>query len=167
MYCRSCGENIPVDSIFCPSCGKNLMEVSSPTTVIPPASSAGPVAPQEDVDDTERAPLSRLRRMRRNTAIPVEEESQNSADEEEEPRTPWVAPAWLQQLTLSRVLWAMGLLFAIVGFVVGLLGHLDMSLAWLLLGLVLIVAAPAAPQVLLQESNNSAENHSIEEEMGD
>lgn len=134
MFCRSCGENIPVDSIFCPNCGKNLLEMES--------ASAPPSVPMA-------ARLSRRGKARPATAPKWEIETEEEIEEqaEEEAGSSW--GRWdlstFEHLGFQRLFWFMGLSFATVGFVVGILGSLRTALVWILFGLVLIVAAPQAP----------------------
>ncbi|MCY0898626.1 MAG: hypothetical protein OWU33_06745 [Firmicutes bacterium] len=51
-----------------------------------------------------------------------------------------------KQLSLGRLLWTTGLLFGVVGFVVGLFANTLEAIVWMFFGLLLIVAAPQAPK---------------------
>ncbi len=138
MFCRSCGENIPVDSVFCPNCGKNLLEIAH----------SGPPEPEPPAAEEPAAEPRRFRfRAERTEAPDVPEEPE---EPEEPPRralriSPIRFPS--QGLSLSRLFWGMGLLFAVVGFIAGIAGDVHASTAWILFGLVLVVAAPHASQL--------------------
>jgi len=123
VFCRNCGENIPVDSVFCPHCGKNLMEIERVRET------AGP---------TEELPIRPRTASRRSWPLwsHIGQKGPLWGDQ---------LRAWIQHLSLFRVLWTMGLVFAGVGFIVGLTGHQAPALDWILFGFVLVFAAPYAP----------------------
>lgn len=140
MFCRSCGENIPVDSVFCPNCGKNLLEVSER---------------QVPVAEPEVAPIAideEPRRFRRRRPTPSEVEAEDEGpdepfiDDEPDEREPRDYSQLWARLSLKRLLWIMGLAFSAVGFIVGLVGDIRPALAWILFGLVLTVSASQAPE---------------------
>lgn len=140
MFCRSCGENIPIDSVFCPNCGKNLLEVTERQI---------PEPEPEPVTETEEEDRPPFRFRRRRPAPDEEVDPAEDADLQEvlpSQRAPRDYAALLARLSLKRVLWAMGLVFSAVGFIVGLAGHLDPALAWIFFGLVLVIAGPHAPE---------------------
>ncbi|PSR20710.1 MAG: zinc ribbon domain-containing protein [Sulfobacillus acidophilus] len=135
MFCRSCGENIPVDSVFCPHCGKNLLEIATPKTS---GSNAG---------------FSFFGKTRKKVPVhSIEDRWQEDADEkaeaeeanEEEPLGPAFDWSRLERIGLTRVFWTMGLVFAAVGFVVGISGNTAQAMVWILFGLALLIAAPQA-----------------------
>ncbi|MCY0877974.1 MAG: zinc ribbon domain-containing protein [Firmicutes bacterium] len=141
MFCRNCGENIPVDSVFCPNCGKNLLQIGA-------ASPAYRQAPQAADEDEESEPASRLFGWRKRTREPVETDisaPQGEASVEED-SGPVIDLTPLKQLSFGRLLWGMGLLFGVVGFVVGLFANTSEAIVWMFFGLLLIVAAPHAPK---------------------
>lgn len=182
MFCRNCGESIPVDSVFCPNCGKNLLEVASASNATRTDESATPTV-TADEDDVLIRP-SRLRRRRFAQAIMAEEEGPPEVEgepqvgpevgpevdplaEDLDPESPITANiSWdslASHMTLHGVLWIMGLLFGAVGFIVGLLGKTGDALAWILFGLVLIMSSQAARGQ--QEVSQKAE--SADKEMRD
>lgn len=126
MFCRRCGAEIPVDSVFCPSCGTNLI-----------------------LNEPEPADFR------------TDDETSPSRSREARPRATWMARAanryqsagsgvmrtgqtWMRSLRprigMTKILAAAGVLFGVVGFLVGLFGH-TRGLDWLLFGLILILAA--------------------------
>ncbi len=145
MFCRSCGENIPVDSVFCPNCGKNLLEVSE--RQVPMAEpEVAPIAIDEEP-----------RRFRRRRPTPTEVGADDGGEDEpfidadSEGREPRDYSQLWARLSLKRLLWIMGLAFAAVGFIVGLVGDIRPALAWILFGLVLTVSASQAPETTRED----------------
>ena len=134
MFCRSCGENIPVDSVFCPNCGKNLLEVESKI--------ARPAAREEEPEPEQRL-FRRRRRGMTEAAVPTDDEYE---EEGSMPVSSGTYVSVLERLGLQRLFWAMGLMFAVVGFIVGMSGSTRTAIVWILFGLVLLIAAPHAPE---------------------
>ena len=147
MFCRSCGENIPVDSVFCPNCGKNLLEVGS--------RAAGTDSSEWESGQDDKIPSRRSRRGH----IIDEFDSQDDAPEPEPRMRVPIHVNWAmwERLGLMRVLWSMGLAFSAVGFIVGVAGNPARALTWILFGFALIVAAPHA-------SGTAAPTEAAEEE---
>ncbi len=127
MFCRNCGEDIPIDSVFCPHCGKNLLEIESPP---PGRSRARP--------GWWAAVRHRLALNHRSFSPDAERPSAGN------PRWSSIVSV-MKRLTLFRVLWCMGLVFAAAGFLIAVSGAAAIGLDWLVFGLVLVVAAPYAP----------------------
>ena len=131
MFCRSCGENIPVDSVFCPNCGKNLLAVES---------SARRTAPQPEPEPEPERAFPRWRA--RSTKVAVDD---NGDEEKLESDTRGINLSVFDRLGLQRLFWVMGLLFAAVGFIVGVTSSTRTAIVWILFGLALLVAATNAP----------------------
>lgn len=152
MFCRSCGENIPIDSVFCPNCGKNLLEVGARAAEPEFAPSAWPDADAEaDVDPPDEADEEPVLR-RRFRIRSIGEESED--DPRSETRLNLVA--W-ERLGLIRVLLGMGLVFAAVGFVIGLVSSPARAITWILFGVALILAAPHVSRPQVDEARNDDE----------
>lgn len=146
MFCRSCGENIPIDSVFCPNCGKNLLEVSE--RQVPEAE---PEAAPKATDEEQRR--FRRRRLAPSKMGPVDEGGDEPFIDDEPPtREPRDYSQLWARLSLKRLLWIMGLAFSAVGFIVGLVGDIRPALSWILFGLVLTVASSQAPEQTAQAS---------------
>ncbi|NMP22972.1 zinc-ribbon domain-containing protein [Sulfobacillus harzensis] len=150
MFCRSCGENIPVDSVFCPNCGKNLLEVAERR--VPPEAETE----TDPILEEEEPTIFRFRRRRTHEA-PIDEPDETpadlSADDDEAPQRSFDWHQFSARVSLTRLFWVVGLIFSAVGFVVGLAGNIRSALAWILFGLVLVVAAPKAPEASQQNAN--------------
>lgn len=50
VYCRHCGDQIPVDSIFCPSCGQNLLPEPSNSRPEPAPGDTSPPKSRKGAD---------------------------------------------------------------------------------------------------------------------
>ncbi len=139
MFCRSCGENIPVDSVFCPNCGKNLLEIGAP--------SERPVVEslfQETKTEPDRDPP--LLRRRRSAPLPQEvDDPEEPLEEEWELETRHWDLSFFAGVGIPRVLWVMGCLFSVVGFVIGLAGREETAIIWILFGIALIAASFTIP----------------------
>ena len=128
MFCRNCGEDIPVDSVFCPNCGKNLL-----------ASGARVRGTAKEYDDD----IAQDR--------PDDLEDEGGAEDDQpaaeygraRPGIDW--SVW-ERIGLGRLFWIMGLVFATVGFVVGLSSNPIRAVSWILFGIALIIAARSAPK---------------------
>ena len=145
MFCRNCGENIPVDSVFCPNCGKNLLEIGAPQRVATVEPVPEPVMVNEGTPLLSR--LSRRRGVEKDASESTLEASDDEADDDEladDHPDHWNS-VW-QNVSLGRLLWAVGLLFGVVGFIVGLTGHTAPALIWLMFALLLVVASFKAPE---------------------
>jgi hypothetical protein len=129
VFCRSCGENIPVDSVFCPHCGKNLLEIATPKPT-----------------DSGFTLFGITRQRTRLQASEDWSEDESAEDAEEGLRGSKFDWGWLERMGLPRVFWIMGLVFAAVGFVVGVGGNTAQAIVWILFGLALLIAAPQAVQ---------------------
>jgi hypothetical protein len=129
MFCRSCGENIPVDSVFCPNCGKNLLDIAAPM-------------PQSAI---EPEPTGMFRRRVR-VLDPEEEPEEDELDDDGPRRARSINLSLFERLGIQRLFWIMGLAFAVVGFVIGLAGRNQTAIIWILFGIALIVAAHLAPE---------------------
>lgn len=142
MFCRSCGENIPVDSVFCPHCGKNLLEIKV-------------------TEDVFREPATFFGKSRRQRRPLSEDWAPEDAEEPEEalgrPSFDW---GRLERIGLTRVFWVMGLVFAAVGFIVGVAGDAAQALVWILFGLALLIAAP---QAVRQRGNDEPDPEEVNE----
>lgn len=126
MFCRRCGADIPVDSVFCPSCGTNLI-LNEPE-------------PSEILADDEPSPSrSREARLRAPWMARVGNGYQSTRS-----GVMRIGQAWSRSLKprlgIAKILALAGFLFGVVGFLVGLLGR-TRGLDWLLFGLILILAA--------------------------
>lgn len=133
MFCRNCGENIPVDSVFCPNCGKNLLEIGAPTV-----RREEPLATKP-----ESEPMFRRRR-----SAPIVEEDppdEELVEDEWQPRRQSIDWSVFDRIGFPRLFWVMGLLFAVVGFVIGLAGRGQTAIIWILFGIALLLATPLAP----------------------
>ncbi len=125
MFCRRCGADIPVDSVFCPSCGTNLI--------------LNEAEPSEVVSDDETV-LSRSQgRSRRAWLDAMRRGYQAGISGVTRIGQVWSGPR-KRQIGLNRVLAIGGVVFGLIGFMVGLMGH-TRGLDWLLFGLILILAA--------------------------
>lgn len=126
MFCRTCGEQIPIDSVYCPSCGKNLIEIAIPAPErdeeTAPATPSEP--PQKETLGGLRTSLAEARRKARIAA-------RGSSR---------VTFSWTSTLTWHRIFFGMGLAFSIVGFVLGTVGR-QQAIDWLLFGLILVGSA--------------------------
>lgn len=130
MFCRGCGENIPVDSVFCPNCGKNLLEVNrdilpgpEPTPVVPPSS-----------------PRRRFHIVRAPSGGAWQRYRQISATlTHEGPGRFMLVIRRVSGVPADRILFGAGLVFAAIGFLVGASGLNGLN--WLGLGAVLELAA--------------------------
>lgn len=100
-------------------------------------------APSED----EPPETPRPRRFRFTLAKDPEPQFDDGDDAEEDRQDRRTLRTLIDRLSLSRVLWAMGLIFAAVGFVAGLFASPSVALVWVVFGLVLVLAAPHAPVV--------------------
>ena len=163
MFCRNCGENIPVDSVFCPNCGKNLLEIGAPARI----AVEEPV--REPAEENVAPLLSRFghrRSAREDLASQPEESGNEDLDDEihDDHLDPW-SGIW-KSLSLGRLLWAVGLLFGVVGFIVGLAGHAAPAMIWLMFALLLVLAAFKAPEPAAAEPVETTEEFS-EQEMRD
>lgn len=125
MFCRRCGADIPVDSVFCPSCGTNL--------ILNEAEPADGVANEEIFPSRsqERPQGIWLDAIRRGYQSGVSGVTR-------------IGRSWSSirrpRVRINRVLAIAGFLFGLIGFIVGLVGHAR-GLDWLLFGLILILAA--------------------------
>lgn len=145
MFCRNCGENIPVDSVFCPNCGKNLLEIGAPMRMA--AEEPIPEAPPAEEATPLLSRLSRRRTAEKEVLAPEAGDAtieDMDDDLQDDHRDHWNS-VW-QNLSLGRLLWAVGLLFGVVGFIVGLAGHTAPAMIWLIFALLLVVAAFKAPE---------------------
>ncbi len=125
MFCRRCGADIPVDSVFCPSCGTNLI-----------LNDAEP----SEVGARDQAPPSRNRgRSKGAFTAAMQRGYQTGVAGVTRMGQVWSRPLQ-QRLGLNRVLATGGFLFGLIGFIVGLVGG-TRGLDWLLFGLILILAA--------------------------
>ena len=128
MFCRNCGEKIPVDSVFCPTCGKNLLELAPSQGVLAERLRSG-----EDESERENkgapSPTARL--------------AWDEADASDPRPQPTSTPRRsLGNAALGKLLWVMGRLFSGVGFIIGVAAGMSQGLIWVLFGLALLVAAP-------------------------
>lgn len=130
MFCRNCGDSIPVDSVFCPTCGKNLLEVETQV---------------DQIHTSDPAPRRRFFSRGSQTVAAISDEDGWSGDEPG-PSTPAFTVSVLERLGFQQLFWVMGLLFSVVGFIVGMTGSTRTAIVWILFGLVLLVAAPHAPE---------------------
>lgn len=160
MFCRGCGESIPVDSVFCPSCGKNLLNVQSPDTNTRPS-----VTPSRDkrrfhIRETGHNPL---RLLQHNTispgadATPARSQGPRAVSQrlsgtnhelwrrarESIMRSPidWKIKGevdW-KSWRIDRILFYGGIAFGVVGFVTGVT-NLN-GIPWLGFGIVLVLSA--------------------------
>ncbi len=165
MFCRNCGENIPVDSVFCPNCGKNLLEIGAPSRLV-----VEETVPEAPVAEEATPLLSRLSRRRTADKEVLPPESDEAAIEDLDQDLPDDHPVqwnhvW-QNLSLGRLLWSVGLLFGVVGFIVGLAGHTAPAMIWLIFALLLVVAAFKAPEPADAEPFETSDEVS-EQEMRD
>lgn len=123
MFCRGCGEEIPVDSLFCSHCGKKLV-ADRPALGISPE----PAASQADTYGPPRS--ERIRQWARSYRNRIADVMPTGDT--------WRSMA--SRLTVSNVFFGMGILFATVGFVLGLVGNAT-SLGWLLYGIALVLGS--------------------------
>ena len=125
VYCRHCGDQIPVDSVFCPSCGKNLLPEDPNPDMMAPVESAEPETPVTRRDwlrGVRNIPWQRYR-MAASGVIHLNNIRQ-------------VRVTW----TVSQVLFTASAAFSVVGFVLSLAGR-QQGLSWILFGLVLGLGA--------------------------
>lgn len=123
MYCRHCGDQIPVDSMFCPSCGKNLLpdDPAPQAQASPSAATSSPRTPAPWMTWWQSVPWRRYRNVLSGVI-------QLNASR--------LRAAW----TLSQILFVASAAFSIVGFVLSMF-QVVQGLAWLLFGLVLGLSA--------------------------
>lgn len=124
MFCRRCGADIPVDSVFCPSCGTNLI-LNEPE-------------PSERVADEEPSP-SRSREVRAPWTARMKTGYQSAWSGVIQLGQAWSRPL-RPRVGMAKILAVAGFLFGVVGFLVGLTGR-TRGLDWLLFGLILILGA--------------------------
>ncbi len=125
VYCRHCGDQIPVDSVFCPSCGKNLLPDEPSLDGESLLSEVADPTPEVTRRKTPRLPTIPWQRYQ--NAI-------RGVMHFDAPRIstmPW---------SVSRILFVFSGAFAVVGFILSLIG-LTQGIAWLLFGLVLSLGA--------------------------
>ncbi len=121
MFCRSCGEKIPVDSVFCPNCGKNLLELTATSTT--PINSGSLSHDRDDPPLREESDEARVHAKGSfHQRLP-------------RPRLPFAGHQ------LEKLLWAVGLLFSAVGFIIGVADSAQNGIVWMLFGLSLVIAA--------------------------
>lgn len=151
MFCRSCGENIPVDSVFCPNCGKNLLEIGAPPE--------RPAVERPFLETQVEPELDRpLLRRRRAAPLPQQvEEPEEPLDEEWEREPRHLDLSFFAGVGITPVLWVMGCLFSVVGFVIGLAGREETAIIWILFGIALIAASYTIPSKSIQTSMDEQE----------
>ncbi|MCL5972775.1 MAG: zinc ribbon domain-containing protein [Firmicutes bacterium] len=117
MFCRRCGAEIPVDSVYCPSCGSKLVASRSSVEedVITPPQPA-----------REAVPMGGRLRQRYQTGIQGVTQVKVYVQQQ------------FKHVAAQHILVGMGCLFGVVGFLWGLLGH-QRALDWLLFGLLLVL----------------------------
>ncbi len=118
MYCRRCGAEIPVDSVFCPSCGTNLI--------------VGRQSDSGDRPEVEKKPRRKGIKMSATLKMRYQMATRSVTNIGQR--------VWgrLRLFAPQQVLVGMGFLFGVVGFFWGLLGH-QRALDWLLFGLMLVL----------------------------
>lgn len=125
MFCRGCGEKIPVDSIFCPSCGKHLVPDMN-------------AYPQQETDSsvlTAANPKIPLSKRVRDSASPRYQQAQEHVI-----NTSRKALSRIRRFQLDQLLYGTGTLFSVVGFILGV-SHHGTATTWLIFGLILIISA--------------------------
>ena len=117
MFCRRCGAEIPVDSVYCPSCGSKLVPNRSfveEDTLTPPQPARAAI------------PIGGRLRQRYQTSIQGVTNLRVNVQQQ------------LKHVAAQHILVGMGGLFGVVGFLWGLLGH-QRALDWLLFSLLLVL----------------------------
>ncbi len=125
VYCRHCGDQIPVDSIFCPSCGQNLLP-EQPNTRPEPAPETSPVSESRNgprwMQKMKMSSTQRYLQMKTSVI-----------------RLGHMRPRSLR-VTVSQVLLTGSAAFSLVGFIWNLFGH-QTGLSWIGFGIVLGLGA--------------------------
>ena len=129
VYCRHCGDQIPVDSVFCPSCGHNLLLDTASANPSPEGAAvvqpAREQSPRGRTNWTEKLNLSGIRRYIGSIFGIIRFE-------------------WLKRRTsrwsVSQVLMGASFAFSLVGFLWSLLGHHD-GFSWIGFAIVLGLGA--------------------------
>ena len=117
MFCRRCGAEIPVDSVYCPSCGSKLVPNR---TLVEEDSLTFPQSTRQGV------PVGQRIRERYQTGI------------QDVTKLKVYIQQLLKPVLAQHIFVGMGCLFGVVGFLWGLLGH-QRALDWLLFGLLLVL----------------------------
>ncbi len=125
VYCRHCGDQIPVDSIFCPSCGQNLLPEPSNSRPEPALGDTSPPKSRKGADwMTKMKALAGQRYLGiKSNVIRLGQIRHH-------------ALGW----TVSQVLFVGSAAFSLVGFVWNLFGHRS-GLSWIGFGIVLGLGA--------------------------
>lgn len=146
MYCRGCGDQIPVDSIFCPGCGRKLVNDFTSEPVVVRQGDG-----QDDANSTELTedvPPGILRRQGRSP----EKNSRNKAPQSESFKSRYRNVASnvmnskdkiskrFSEWSLDRLLFNIAMVLLVIGFFLGL-GQVPVATDWLLTALTLVVAA--------------------------
>jgi uncharacterized membrane protein YvbJ len=125
VYCRHCGDQIPVDSVFCPSCGKNLLPDEPSMEGESSLAQTAENSSSTHRHRTPKFPVIPWQRYRNAVRGVIHLGARKKV------RIPW---------TVSQILFASSGAFAVVGFFLSLFG-LSQGLAWILFGLVLGLGA--------------------------
>ncbi len=128
VYCRHCGDQIPVDSVFCPSCGQSLLlDTSSADPVLEEAAAIHSTAPKSPGKKNwiERVKTSAVRRYLRSTLSVIR------FDGVKRQTARW---------SISQVLLGGSFAFSLVGFLWSLFGHQN-GVSWIGFGIVLGLGA--------------------------